>query len=113
MSTTAAIRQKAHESLEKKQNVRNRVLLLMGVIIFTLGMLVGRLPSSQAQPLSTCDLSQVNAVFLEDPQQNLLERWAVIDSTGESSFQEEDGVVFLTITGNWDGPFFPNGAPTQ
>ena len=100
--TAAAIAKVAHNKLEKQTPVRLRMFLLMGVLMFAIGMLVGRLRTIQS-PISTCNLSNVAAVFLDNPNTDHIEKWEF--TNGQGTFDYQDKVLFLTIQGELEGPF--------
>ena len=106
-NTIAAVKAKTHDKLEEITPVRNRSRLLTSVLIFAVGMLVGRLPEVQQQEfpneIPTCNLSNVAAVFLDDPSTEQIERWDF--TNGEGHYNYQDRVLFLTVQGETKGPF--------
>ncbi len=98
----AAVTARTHNKLEEITPVRNRSRLLTSVLIFTVGILIGRLPEVQ-KPIPVCDLSNVAAVFLDDPSTEQMERWEF--TNGEGHFDYQDRVLFLSVQGEAKGPF--------
>jgi hypothetical protein len=102
--TFAAIGGKMYDGLEKKQSLKVRYLLLIGVLPFVFGMLVGRMQKINSPLTSVKEITDVNAVFIDNPQTEDLEKWVVNDSV--IKYDYEEGLLFLIVEGGTEGPFF-------
>lgn len=109
MSTVSLVR----ERLDEPRKITLRTALKIGVVIFVLAWGSGRLQSVSAgsNNMLTSRIENISAVFLDDPRTENLERWAVVDAV--TDFDPEDGVLFLTIKGELDGPFFELKVPDK
>jgi len=111
MRTTAAIGQKVSNRLEQNHSLRLRAILLIGVFFFTAGLITGSLRTAKSEASTLSSLRNVSAVFLNNPNTEGFERWDLV--TGEVKLDTQDDLIFITVTGTLDGPFFVTKAPGQ